>query len=230
MGPRKAPLVENMEDLKRSLDFVHEEVSAIRVQQRSILELMEEVKALRLQNIEKEKRIASLEERVADLEQYTRTNDIIVTGLYIKPRSYARAVSREGEEHSEETAQSAEQQLTSFLHSKGIEVNNNNIESCHTLPQKNKTGKPTIIVRFVNRKYKMELLKQGRKLKGTNVYLNEHLTKKNADIAKRARELRKHGKIQNTWTQNCKVFIKQNGTPEEAKVVVIRNIEELEKY
>lgn len=93
-----------MYNLKRSLDFLHEEVSATRIQQRSILDMMEEVKALRLQNSEKEKRIVFLEYRVADLEQCTQINDIIVTAPHTKPRSYARALSGEEEEHSEEAA------------------------------------------------------------------------------------------------------------------------------
>lgn len=139
MGPRKAPSVENMEDFK-SIEFLHEEVSAIRIQQKSILEFMEEVKALRFLNIEKEKRIAFLEDRVAELEQYTYIKDFIVTGPHTNPRSYARAVSGGGEEHSEEAAHSIKQPLTTFLHSKGIKVNNNNVESCHNLQRKNKTG------------------------------------------------------------------------------------------
>lgn len=73
-------------------------------------------------------------------------------------------------------------------------------------------------------------MKQGKKLKGTNVYLNDHLIKRNADIAKKARIMRKQDKIQNTWVMNCKVYIKLKGTPEEAKVVIIRDIEELKKY
>ena len=85
-------------------------------------------------------------------------------------------------------------------------------------------------MRFVNRKHKTALLKQGRKLKGTNVFINEHLTKRNADIARKARFMKKQGKIQHTWTSNCNVFIKLNGTPEQAKVMVIRNIEEMDNH
>ena len=85
-------------------------------------------------------------------------------------------------------------------------------------------------MRFSNRKHKSALLKQGRMLKGSDVFINEHLTKKNADIARKARFLRKQKKIQSTWTTNCKVFIKLNGTPEEAKVLGVRDITELDKY
>lgn len=45
---------------------------------------------------------------------------------------------------------------------------------------------PAIIIQFVNRKEKLALLKQGRKLKRTNMNMNEHLTKKTEDIAKQA--------------------------------------------
>ncbi len=49
------------------------------------------------------RRIAFLENRVEDLEPYTRINNIIVTGLQIKPRSYAGAVTGgDGEEQNEE--------------------------------------------------------------------------------------------------------------------------------
>lgn len=60
--------------------------------------------------------------------------------------------------------------------------------------------------------------------------MNDHLTKRNAEIAKKARDLKKEKKIQQTWTWNCKVFIKLNGTPEDAKVLVIKSMEELNAY
>ncbi|KAJ8351141.1 hypothetical protein AAFF_G00146530 [Aldrovandia affinis] len=66
-----------------------EEVTVVRQQQKMILDLVGEVKALRLLNAEKDKKIAFLEKRVDDLEQYTRMSDIILTGLETKPRTYA---------------------------------------------------------------------------------------------------------------------------------------------
>ncbi|XP_061752577.1 gap junction alpha-3 protein-like isoform X3 [Nerophis ophidion] len=71
---------------------------------------------------------------------------------------------------------------------------------------------------------------QGRKPKGTGVYINEYLTKKNADIARQARILRKENKIQATWTQNCKIMIRLNGKYEEAKVVTIQERRDLDQY
>ena len=110
-------------------------------------------------------------------------------------------------------------------------VDSGDIEACHTLRSKNKTIAPAIIIRFTNRKNQQAIIRQGRKLKGTDVYINENLTKKNADIARKARILRKQNKIQATWTSNCKVFIKLNGTtPESAKVLLVRDVTELDKF
>ena len=58
----------------------------------------------------------------------------------------------------------------------------------------------------------------------SNVYINEHLTKKNREIALKARLLRRQGKIRNTWTRDCKVFMITIGVPEVAKIHQIRNI------
>ena len=135
-----------------------------------------------------------------------------------------------GGDTSEEDATFVKLQVTAFLNSKGIEIDSDNIEACHPLPRRIKTDKPAIIIRFANRKHKTELLKQGRRLKGSDVYMNEHLTKINAEIARKARFLRKQQKIQSTWTANCRIFIKLNGSPEQAKVLIIRDLEELEKY
>lgn len=157
--------------------------------------------------------------------------DVIVTGLHVKPHSCARAVSTDnGREHTDLDANSVEQQVAVFLQDKGIEVDCNNIEACHPLPRRKLNDIPAIIMRFVSRKHKTALLKQGRKLKGINVFINKHLTKHNADIARKARHLKKQKKIQSTWTANCKVYIKLNGSPEKAKMLVIRNMEELDKF
>uniref|UniRef100_A0A1A8S4V6 Uncharacterized protein n=2 Tax=Nothobranchius TaxID=28779 RepID=A0A1A8S4V6_9TELE len=231
MPPKRGNInEEELDDIKKSLNFMSEEITTIAKQQKLIIILIEDIKELRRQSEEKDKKIAMLEVRVAELEQYSRISDVIVTGLETKHQTYARAAAEERGEPPEQELRSLEEQVIAFFNSKGIEMDSKDIEGCHTLPRKNMNQKPAIIIRFVNRKQKKELLKQGRKLKGTNVYVNEHLTKKNADIARQARLLRKQKKIQSTWTSDCKVFIKLNGTPEQAKVLVIKELMELEKY
>lgn len=67
---------------------------------------------------------------------------------------------------------------------------------CRSLSPSLPESKPAIIVmKIVNKNILINLLRQGKMLKGANVYLNEHLTKNNVDIARKARYLCKEKKI-----------------------------------
>lgn len=78
---------------------------------------------------EKDKRIADLERRVEDLEQYSRINYVLITGLRIKPRSYAHvAAADSGAEPGDLEVSSTEQQVAAFLEARGIEVGVENIQ------------------------------------------------------------------------------------------------------
>ena len=201
--------------------------------------LVSEVQRLKKLNADQAKKITILEDRVSDMEQYSRMNDLVINGLKTKHRTYARAAAAAAEETaggstepSTAESETLEQQVLEYLESKDITVaRRDSIEACHILPSKIKGAIPAIIIRFTNRKDKNALLKQASNLKGSKVYINEHLTKKNAAIAKRARALSMAKKIEWTWTWNCKVFIKQLGsTPEQQKISIIRDISELDKY
>jgi hypothetical protein len=161
---------------------------------------------------EKDIKIKQLEDRVDDLEQYSRREDIIISGL--KPDiSFKEIVTGEPDSETEYTKtiveDRVEQQIIKFMKENDIPLEEEEISACHTLGKKRDDGTQNIIVRFVNRKTKTRILSKGANLKGTNVYVNEHLTKKNADLAKAARKLKKDGKIHKTWTRDCKVFIKE---------------------
>lgn len=159
MPPKKN---EEIEEIKKSLDFLSEEISIVSKQQKTIIDLMSEIKELKKQNEEKDKRIASLECRVADMEQHSRMNDIVISGLETRPRSYARAVTAtDSGELVDPAMDSVEQQVTAFFHSKGVSISNTDIEACHPLPRKNKNDKPAIIIRFTNRK-KQKCFTQAR--------------------------------------------------------------------
>lgn len=158
-------------------------MSVVKKQQITIFNLVEEVKALRLQNTEKEKGLVLLETKVVKLEEYTRLNEVIVTGLRNKPQTYAQAVmaySDNGQQPDEE------QQVVTFLKTKALKVDSSDIEACHVLPRRNNSEKQVVIIIFANKNHKMALIKQGKKLRGTNVYINDHLTKRDADIARKA--------------------------------------------
>ncbi|MED6252891.1 hypothetical protein ATANTOWER_018871 [Ataeniobius toweri] len=211
MPPKKnTGLEEELEEIKKSLNFMSGEITKVATQQEKLLNLMEKVSKQENMVKQKDKKIINLEKTIDDLEQYSRVNDIIIQGLETKHRTYARAVSadrEEGEYAPAEELETLEQQIIKFFESRNMAIQSSYIEACHTLPKKDKNARPVTIVRFWNRKHKTELLKQTTKLKGTKVYLNEHLTPKNAEIAKQAHILKKQNKITATLTRNCEVMI-----------------------
>nr|XP_054587791.1 uncharacterized protein LOC129153061 [Nothobranchius furzeri] len=169
MPPKRNNVAEEkLEEIKESLSFMSEEITTVSKQQKEIMELVEEVKVLRIKNEEEDRKITLLEERVSELEQYSIINDVIVTGLETTHQTYAKATATESGEPPEQELNNLERQGMDFLGSKGIHLEAKDIEGCHPLPRKNKNQKPAILIRFMNRKHKKELLKQGRKLKGTN--------------------------------------------------------------
>ncbi len=89
----------------------------------------------------------------------------------------------------------------------GLDVEESDISAMHFLPKSDRQATRDIVVRFTNRTAKLKVVLNKKKA-SDNVFINEHLTKKNADIFKRARELRKAGKVEATWTRNCKVIVR----------------------
>ncbi len=92
---------------------------------------------------------------------------------------------------------SLEQQIIQFFTSEDININSHDISACHPRPRKDNKSKPAIIIRFANSKGKNDVLRQTKKLRGMEVYVKEHLTKKNTDIARQVRALRKQKKVSN---------------------------------
>uniref|UniRef100_A0A1A8PAD9 Uncharacterized protein n=1 Tax=Nothobranchius rachovii TaxID=451742 RepID=A0A1A8PAD9_9TELE len=228
-GRGKDMATEDLEEIKRSLNFMSGELSKVTSQQDRLLRLMEEVKELKILLTEKDKKISALEQRVDELEQYTRREDLVIMGLETRHRSYAKAVANHdsAEDASDKELETLEQQVVTFLHSKNITIQRDAISICHALPKKFEKAKPTIVVRFTSRKQRNSVLLQANKLRGTNVYINEHLTKKNGTIAREARMLKKQKKIVATWTRNGSVWIREQ---EGSQAKIIKELGELEKF
>ena len=53
-------------------------------------------------------------------------------------------------------------------------------------------------------------MRNDRLLKGTNIFINEDLTKTRATLAWKSRILKREKKIRDTWTRDGMIFIKNN--------------------
>lgn len=190
-----AKLAAEMSDIKASLKSMSKDISELVEQQKKLSGLMVEIQQLKAIIKQKDERIEFLEHRVDDLEQYSRADYKVMPGL----QSYARAAGQPGDQQGEEAPSeelhTLEQQVVCFMWSKDLHLDSQQISACHILPSKDQKNKPKIIVKLASRKHKVEILKEAKKLKGTGVYRNEHLTKKNSEIAWTSRILKKQNKI-----------------------------------
>ena len=120
------------------------------------------VNSLKEQNEAKDRKITHLQQCVEDLEQYTMQDDIIISGLKTKHKSYARATvsfeltDRQNPPYDE--LDSLEEQVTTFLNDKmGITLSDTDVSICHTHP--GKKDSPNIVVRLTSRRIKTRILK-----------------------------------------------------------------------
>ena len=91
----------------------------------------------------------------------------------------------------------------------GVEVVTGDIFVVHYLQKgRGQTGPKNIAVKLARRNTKNKVLRHGRNLKGKNIYVNEHLSKTNAESHRRAKEMKKKGIIEGVWSKNCRVCIK----------------------
>ena len=164
------------------------------------------------------KRLDKAENSMDDFEQYSKLDNLIISGMNVlRPFSAATKPNQEHIGTDEEGKESWPirdktimiDNFVKFANDKlGVKVMPSAIVDIHTLTKRS-NEKETCIVRFSNRIIREEIIRNRRKLKSTNIYINEHLTQKNAALAKTARNLRSQGKIKNTWTKNCKIFIRK---------------------
>ena len=206
-----------------------------------LTKLQKDVKRLRREINLKDMKINSLENRVHELEQYSRREDLVISGIEIKNRSYAR-VARTGQNDDNnegapiEEQESVETQVINEFAKRNVMLKSEDISACHTLGRREPGKTNPIVIRFVSRKMKIDILRNSKKLKEPEnetlpkIYVNEHLTKLNASIARKARFLRKQQKIVSTWTRNCTVFIKHYIDNEHTRIMAVRSIDELDRF
>ena len=144
----------------------------------------------------KDKQIETLEKRIDDLEQYSRIDNVIIHGLKTRHKVWSRQITpynanTHGENSPHEELETLEEHVVGYLNSHlHVNIQSSDISTCHTLKSFKNNGQNNtekIIIRFVNRKKKNEIQKKCKNLRGTKVFINEHLTKRNEELAYLAR-------------------------------------------
>ena len=132
--------------------------------------------------------ITSLENKVNDLEQYTRKNSIRIHGL-------KEAVS--GHENTYDL-------VCDYINS-NLKLDTD-IEVAHRVGPKIRGPKPrSIIVKFLQRSDKLAVMLNRKMLKGSGVSISDDLTSRNV---KCINEVRENPRIESAWAWESKLYAK----------------------
>ena len=120
-------------------------------------------------------------ERLRDLEDRSRRDNLRIDGI--------AEVENETWEQTEEILQN--------LFKEKLQLENISVERAHRVGNKEKNNKRTIVVKLASFKDKLKIISEARKLKGTNISINEDYSKETLEIRKEkwkeVKELRKNG-------------------------------------
>ena len=120
-------------------------------------------------------------ERLRDLEDRFRRDNLRIDGIA---------------EVENETWEQTEEILHNLFKEK-LELENISVEKAHRVDNKGKNNKRTIVLKLASFKDKLKIISEARKLKGTNISINEDYSKETLEIRKEkwkeVKELRKNG-------------------------------------
>ena len=175
--------------------------------------------------------VLDLGDKVNDLEQYSKRDNLLISGMrFIAPYNAAVYGDTRNEPNATESnvlphdRDIMAQNFVNFVRDNlKVEINIGDITDIHTMydpdkaartkPRTNNKPRPVLtIVRFNNRRAREKILRARKALKNANsaIYINEHLTKLNADLFRAAREAYNNKKFLGTWTVNGRVFVKSH--------------------
>ena len=121
----------------------------------------------------KDKQIETFEKRIDDLEQYSRIYNVIIHGLKTRRKVWSRQIlpynaNTHGEYAPHEELETLEEQVVDYLSSNlHVSIQSSDISACHTLKtfkNNRKNNSEKIIIRFVNKKKKIEIVKNAKTL------------------------------------------------------------------
>lgn len=232
MGPKQASIVEDLIIALRDQRVLEAISTAV------VKPLLDSIAELKVENDQKSEQIAKLQNdlqaanvrigtlersnnaiqssRIEALEQYTRRDNLLITGLPIE--SVADAATA-GEDQPNALLEKSILKL--FNDQLGVPVKPSDISIAHRIKKRNLQDSlpPMTIVRFSNRKTREAVYSARRQLRhatgsGPRIFINEDLNKTTATVFRQARQLIRQRVIHSAWTSSCSVFIKVSADPQ----------------
>ncbi len=155
--------------------------------------------------------------RIVALEQYSRKNNVLISGIPILQNENVREIVR------------------SMADSMGIPVQEHDLDIVHRLPERN--GSSVIIAKLNSRELKNAIIRSAKRTKlnssflklqqegeNTPVYCEEHLVAENKKILMKAKQLKKQGSLKHVWVRDCAVRIRVTDV---SRAIVVTSEEQL---
>ena len=190
-----------------------------------IKELKNEVSMLREERGESVKndgnadKIETLERENDKLNQYTRRNNVEISGI---PPLFDHRL---------------EEKVIEVCESFGVTVKSSDVEACHRLPDNNNRNNPKrVIVHFTNRKFVEKLLLSRKNEidfsslgfpEGATIFINENLCPKYRSLWGKCRKLKASREIKYVWTKNGTVKIRKDDSSSVHKIEHEKDLYEL---
>lgn len=204
-------LTVTVEDLKQ----IQEEFTEI---QREYTKLDSECQLLKKENKNLWSEVNHLSAEVKDLQQYTRVDNLEISGVPQLPDENIYEV------------------LKKVCAAIGIEYNRKDISEAHRLPA-SRQGYPYIIVRFLSRRVRDKWLNASKAnvgnvkqiypdLPSSSFFINQHLTSYKKGLLDMAKRLMSEGVYSFAWVKDGKVYVRKTPT---SKIIRVRTFEDFDQ-
>ena len=184
-------LSEEIQDNNERLEKLNKETVELRISLETSQEIFEKKFQKVNDNLSKQKHKEDINElwkdndqlceRLRDLEDRSRRDNLRIDGIA---------------EVENETWEQTEQILQNLFKEK-LQLENISVERVRRVGNKEKNNKRTIVLKLASFKDKLKIISEARKLKGTNISVNEDYSKETLEIRKEkwkeVKELRKNG-------------------------------------
>ncbi|XP_046670937.1 uncharacterized protein LOC124360946 [Homalodisca vitripennis] len=196
-----------------------ENTKALKAQQEQNEKLYQLIESITSENKELKKKVRALEDRLENIEQYSRSNCVEIQGIPVTSNEDVLTIVKDVGKALDLT------------------VSDTMVDACHRLGAKQSGNNPPgIIVKFVRRLDKEEFL-QRRRVKRTlstrhigatddrPIYVNESLSPARRALYALARKYQREKNFKFLWVRNGKIFLRKE---EKAPVRVITREEDLD--
>ena len=166
-------------------------------------------------------KLQELENQIHEIEQYLRVNNVEIVGL-------PAPVIADGET-DESVIVNALNSLVGLTHP----IRAEDIDISHPLKSQRRDNKPVHVVRFISRKVKYSVLAAKKaeanrqfKFRNNDVFINEHLNKKNRGLFAVAQERKKTLNFKCVCTKSGVVHMRKS---DDSDVIVINSMEDFQR-